>query len=202
MPRFRTMIESWFKYEENINDESIGIHRDSGDCDRQEFRAGSGFFSAPRLQVESITYSETKVEIGSSYNNDYSSVIDPQKFECRLWIIKIHSRNPTFSILKNCIADAYIITAGEQATSHAVRLPWKNLRDPPTMFAPNTSLSNPNREQYRKIFAYYYEEEIRRNYAYDKVDVRKDVTNELYFLLTFKDSVCIFVNNDWLRNIA
>jgi hypothetical protein len=107
MPRFRTMIESWFKYEENINDESIGIHRDSGDCDRQEFRAGSGFFSAPRLQVESITYSETKVEIGSSYNNDYSSVIDPQKFECRLWIIKIHSRNPTFSILKNCRRRVY-----------------------------------------------------------------------------------------------
>ena len=181
------MIESWFKYEENVRDDPVGIHRDRSDSDQQGFGAGSGFFSAPRLRVESVTFSESQVEIGSSYNSDYT-VRDPQKFECRLWIIKIHSGNPAFSILRNCIADAYIITAGGQATSHAVELPWKNLKDPPTMFAPHTSLSNPDREEYKRIFAYYYAEELRQNYANNKVDIRKDVTNDLYFMLTFKDS--------------
>jgi hypothetical protein len=117
------------------------------------------------------------VEIGKSYNSDYS-VRDPQKFDCIFWIIKIHSKNRLFSVLKNCYAKAYITTAGGQSTTHAVNLPWKNLRDPPTAFAPYTSLDIEanTREGFKKIFAYYYAEELRRNYASTHVDLRKGVT--------------------------
>ncbi|MDP9288179.1 MAG: hypothetical protein M3P08_08285 [Thermoproteota archaeon] len=93
--------------------------------------------------------------------------------------------------MNNCYAKAYITTADGRSTSHAVTLPWKNLKQPLTMFAPFTSLSMEEnaREQYKKIFAYYYGEELRRNYVSPTVDIRKGVANELYFLLTFKESL-------------
>jgi hypothetical protein len=183
------MIESWFKYTENLKYDSIGIHRNSGDVGRQGFGDCTGFFSAPLLHVESITCSDAQVEIGMAYDSDYT-VRNPQKFECHLWIVKIHSRNPAFSILKDCYAMAYITTADGQSTPHAATLPWKNLKQPPTMFAPYTSLSMEEnaRDQYKKIFAYYYGEELRRNYVFPTVDIRKGVAYELYFLLTFKES--------------
>jgi hypothetical protein len=183
------MLESWFKYTENVKYDSDGIHRNNGDVDRQGIGDGTGFFSAPLLHVESVTYSEVQVEIGTAYNSDYT-VRNLQGFECHIWIIKIHSRNPAFSILNNCHAKAYITTDGGQSTSNPVELPWKNLKDPPTRFVPYTNLTMQDnmREQYKKIFAYYYWEELRRNYVSPTVDIRKGVTNHLYFLLTFKGS--------------
>lgn len=183
--RVSEMIDNWFKYEENVKDDSHD--RTRSDNDKQGSGAGGGFFNKPHLHIESITYSEAQIEIGRSYNNDYT-VLEPQKFDSRLWIIKIHSRNPAFSILRNCIADAYITTAEGQSTSYAVNMPWKNLRNAPTMFAPYTSLSNPSRYEYKRIFAYYYVEELRQNYSSGRIDIRKNVGNDLYFMLTFKDS--------------
>jgi hypothetical protein len=54
--------------------------------------------------------------------------------------------------------------------------------------APYTSLSNPSRDEYKRIFAYYYVEELRQNYSSGRMDIRKNVGNDLYFILTFKDS--------------
>jgi len=44
------------------------------------------------------------------------------------------------------------------------------------------------REEYKKVFAYYYGTELRRNYGSPTIDIRKGVTSQLYFLLTFKES--------------
>ncbi|MFZ0893772.1 MAG: hypothetical protein WAZ77_04645 [Candidatus Nitrosopolaris sp.] len=164
--------------------DSVGAPRSS---DRQESGDNTGFFSAPLLHVESITYSDEHVEIGSSYNSDYT-VCNPQKFECQIWRSNIgaHSRNPAFSILNECSADTYITTIQGESTSLGARLLWKNMKKPPTHFVTNGGPLS--REEYEKVVASFYGTELRRNYGSPTIDIRKGVTSPLYFLLTFKES--------------
>jgi hypothetical protein len=171
--------------------DSVGVTRNS---DKQGFGHTDGFFSAPFLQVESMQGINAEVQIGTKYNDDYS-LRDVQTFECLPWVVKIHSRNPAFSILNSAHADAYVTTSMGESTSNASRLPWKNMKKLPDRFVTNVGITEGEdpRKYYKKIFAYYYGEELRRLHVDRTVDIRKGVTMYLYFLLTFKDSPYAYV---------
>ena len=163
--------------------DSVGAPRSS---DRQESGDNTGFFSAPRLHVKSITYSDEHVEIGNSYNHVIPYAILRNlsvKYGAQIWAA--HSRNPAFSILNECSADTYITTIQGESTSLGARLLWKNMKKPPTHFVTN---GGPLSRRVTKRSTSLYGTELRRNYGSPTIDIRKGVTSPLYFLLTFKES--------------
>jgi hypothetical protein len=174
------------KYGVELTPTDVGTRWNSGS---KGFGDTAWFFSTPRLKFQSIWARSKEVQIGTQYNNDYS-LRDAQKFDCLLWIVEIHSTNPIFSIMNDCYAEVYITTVNGESTSKAVRLPWKNKKEPPTSLVTNMTIpaGRDVREEYTKVFAYYYLDELRRNYVSPTIDIRKGVRNTLYFLLTFKES--------------